>query len=222
MKIAVSAESPSLDAAIDARFGRCPYFLIIETDDTSFEAVENTNSMLVNGAGIQSAQLIAEKGARYVLTGKCGPNSRQALSAAGIMVITDCSGTVRNAVERFKTGKLKATDPADPGSGSRGGMGVNSSGNLFQSRLFGGGSGRGMGRGGGRGGGMGGCRAGGMGGRGRGMAGLTGVYMDENMASYLQQEPGTTDSIEDLKSRAESLKQQLEDIQRKIDAMERR
>ena len=80
MKIAVSADSPSMEAAIDPRFGRCAYFLFIETDDMSFEAIENTNAGLSNAAGIQSAQLVAEKGAGYILTGRCGPNSQQALS----------------------------------------------------------------------------------------------------------------------------------------------
>ena len=107
MKIAVSTDAPSMDAAVDARFGRCAYFLIIDTDDMSFQAVENTNSMLANGAGIQSAQLVAEKGARYILTGKCGPNAQQALSAAGIVIIDNCSGTVRNEVKRFKTEDLE-------------------------------------------------------------------------------------------------------------------
>ncbi|RPJ51452.1 MAG: hypothetical protein EHM23_34105, partial [Acidobacteria bacterium] len=60
MKIAVTATAPDLQAQIDPRFGRCPYFLIVETDDLSFQAVENPNLTLSSGAGIQSAQLLAE------------------------------------------------------------------------------------------------------------------------------------------------------------------
>jgi len=108
MKVAVTATGPSLDAAMDPRFGRCSYFVLVETDDMSFEAVENANSSLGGGAGIQSAQLMAQKGAKAVLTGNCGPNAHQTLSAAGIDVVVGCSGTVSEVVERFKSGQLRA------------------------------------------------------------------------------------------------------------------
>ena len=58
MKIAVTATEPSLDGAVDPRFGRCPYFVIVETDDLVFEAVDNPNVTLGGGAGIQSAQFM--------------------------------------------------------------------------------------------------------------------------------------------------------------------
>ena len=60
MKIAVTAADPSLDATIDPRFGRCPYFLIVETEDLRFEAVANPSLSLGGGAGIQAAQLMAD------------------------------------------------------------------------------------------------------------------------------------------------------------------
>ena len=66
MKIAVTATGPSLDDAVEPRFGRCPYFLIIDPDSLSFESVENPNAALGGGAGIQSAQSIAEKAAEVV------------------------------------------------------------------------------------------------------------------------------------------------------------
>lgn len=101
MKVAVTATGPSLDAATDPRFGRCAYFVIVETEDMTFEAIENANSSLGGGAGIQSAQLMAQKGAKAVLTGHCGPNAHQTLCAAGIDVVVGCGGIVSEAVERF-------------------------------------------------------------------------------------------------------------------------
>ena len=133
MKIAVTATGPSLDDAVEPRFGRCPYFLIIDPDSLSFESVENPNAALGGGAGIQSAQLIAEKGAEVVLTGNCGPNAYQTLSAAGIGVVIGCSGTVRQVVEQFKAGQLSPT--SQPNVANKFGMGG------------GGGMGRGMGMG---------------------------------------------------------------------------
>ena len=134
MKVAVTATGPSLDAAMDPRFGRCSYFVLVETDDMTFEAIENANSSLGGGAGIQSAQLMAQKGVKAVLTGNCGPNAHQTLSAAGIDVFVGCSGTVSEAVERFKSGQLRpllhrTSQPLGHGrrtamtSGRRGGWG---------------------------------------------------------------------------------------------------
>jgi len=122
MKVAISATGRTLDDAVDPRFGRCSTFLLVETDDMTFEAIENGNSSLGGGAGIQTAQLVAQKGAKAVLTGNCGPNAHQTLSAAGIDVIVGCSGTVSEVVARFKAGQLRPA--AAPNVASHSGMGA--------------------------------------------------------------------------------------------------
>ena len=72
--------------------------------------------MAAGGAGISAAQMIAGKGVQAVLTGNCGPNAHQALSAVGIGVIVGCAGTTREVAEQFKTGQLRPTDqPNVPG-----------------------------------------------------------------------------------------------------------
>ena len=95
MKTAITVTGPTLDSGVDPRFGRCAYFLVVETDTMAFEAIDNVNAALGQGAGIQSAQLVAGRDVKYVLTGHCGPNAHSALSAAGIGVILGCSGTAR-------------------------------------------------------------------------------------------------------------------------------
>jgi predicted Fe-Mo cluster-binding NifX family protein len=86
MKVAVSSTGNQLESLIDPRFGRCAYFLVVETDDMSFEAFDNQSVALGGGAGIQSAQFIASKGVVAVITGNCGPNAMRALSAARVKV----------------------------------------------------------------------------------------------------------------------------------------
>ncbi len=110
MKVSVSSTGSTLDASVDPRFGRCSYFVVVDTDDMSFEAVENNNAALGTGAGVQSAQLVAESGATTVLTGNCGPKAHKTLTAAGIDVVVGCSGTISNAVEQLQAGNLQATD----------------------------------------------------------------------------------------------------------------
>jgi len=104
----------------------------------SFEAIANPAAMAGGGAGIQAAQLVAEQGAQVVLTGNMGPNAYRALSAAGVTVYAGVAGTVRSAVEHYRSGSLQAaTAPTGPAHAGMGwGMGR--------------GRGRGMGRGRGR------------------------------------------------------------------------
>jgi len=109
MKIFVSAVSDSLDAEVDPRFGRCPYFAIVDTETMAFESIPNTASSSMGGAGIQAAQLVADRGAKVLITGNIGPNAFQALSAANIKVITGAFGSVREAIEEYKSGELKET-----------------------------------------------------------------------------------------------------------------
>ena len=127
MRIAVSANSLDLDADIDPRFGRCQYLILVDPDTMNFEAINNSGGMGSGGAGISTAQLIAGKGVEAVLTGNCGPNAYQVLSAAGIKVITGVSGKVKDAIESYKSGKLQASSQPNVaghfGMGRGGGLG---------------------------------------------------------------------------------------------------
>jgi predicted Fe-Mo cluster-binding NifX family protein len=94
---------------VDPRFGRCANFIIVETEEISCEAVANSKASAGGGAGIQSAQLVADKDVKVVLTGNCGPNAFRTLEAADIEVVIGASGTVREAADAYKVGRLKAT-----------------------------------------------------------------------------------------------------------------
>ena len=107
MKVAVSATGTSLSSQVDPRFGRCPYFLIVETDSMSVEAYPNENAGLQGGAGIQAAGFVANKGAKAVLTGRCGPNAVLALAAAGVDLYEALVGvTVQDAVKKLLNKEL--------------------------------------------------------------------------------------------------------------------
>ena len=209
MKVAVSSTGFDLDSQIDSRFGRCACFMIVETDDMSYEALDNENISLSGGAGIQSGSFVASKNVQAVLTGKCGPKAMQTLVSAGIEVFTGYSGTVRNAVEKYKQGELTSTTEANASQKS----GVSATGTM------GGGGGRGMGGGGGRGMGGGGGR--GMGGGGMGMGGGMGGG-GRMQATGLKNTDASSkvDSLKFLKNQAEELKKQMDDIESKIKSLE--
>ena len=169
MKIAVSSQGSDLNSLINPRFGRCEYFIIVDTDDLSAQAFANENINASTGAGIQAASLVINNGARAVITGSCGPKAMDVFNSAGIPVYTGQSGTVSQAVAGFNEGgwtaSSQATAPEKAGMipsggqpGSRPPQGQQNTG-----RGMGCGGGRGMGGsrgcgGRGMGGGMGGCR----------------------------------------------------------------
>ena len=107
MKIAVSASGPGLDAGVDLRFGRAPYFILVRPDTLEFEVVANQESVrAAHGAGIQAAALVAKCRPAAVITGNCGPKAYHTLQAAGIPVFLGVSGSVRDAVQQYQQGRL--------------------------------------------------------------------------------------------------------------------
>lgn len=230
MKIAISASAPGVDGAVDPRFGRCPYFLVVETETMEFESVENPYVAASGGAGIQAAQLVASKGAKAVLTGSCGPNAFQTLTAAGVEVVTGASGPIRAAVESYVSGSgpRAAKGPnapshsgmgqgmgPDQGSGGAGpgmgqGMGRGTGGGMGQGmgRGMGQGMGRGMGRGLGQGQGMG-MGTGQGGGQGRGGSRVG------------SPSPAPAADMDSLRAEARLLHEQLEQITAKIAELEK-
>jgi predicted Fe-Mo cluster-binding NifX family protein len=118
MSICISATGRDLDASVDQSFGRARYFLFVDSETREVEAVENSPG--AHGAGVQAAQLLAERGVRVLITGNVGPNAYQGLSAAGIEIYTGAKGASREALENYEAGLLSQTDvPTRPGHGGR-------------------------------------------------------------------------------------------------------
>lgn len=113
MKIAVSSSETSLDSNVDARFGRCPYFIIYDTDSSDFEFIENQSRQAMGGAGIQAAQMLVDKNIEAVITGNIGPNAYRVLSSSPIKVYSGVTGTVKYAISRLEKGELKSSSGPD-------------------------------------------------------------------------------------------------------------
>ena len=112
MKIVISSTGEDLNAQVDPRFGRCRYFLIVDTDTMNYKSISNESAMSSGGAGIQAAQNVAKTGAEVVLTGNMGPNAFQTLSAAEIKVFTGVNGTIKDVIDKYKKGELKEIESA--------------------------------------------------------------------------------------------------------------
>lgn len=114
-KIAITSEGPSLDDQLDPRFGRAAGFVVVDLETMVTQYIDNGRSQaMARGAGIQAAELVARAGVSCLLTGYVGPKAFQALTAAGIKVVQNLEGlTVRQAVERFKSGQVKMAQAAN-------------------------------------------------------------------------------------------------------------
>ena len=102
-RICITSRGKDLGSEVDPRFGRANYFILIDPETMDLEVLENPNTEAAHGAGTQTAQLIAGKNVKAVLTGNCGPNAERVLQAAGIKVITGVSGTAEAALSKHKS-----------------------------------------------------------------------------------------------------------------------
>ncbi len=101
MKIAVSATGGAISAKVDPRFGRCAYFVIVDSETMKFTAFSNPAFQSSGGAGPAAANEIARNKVKVLLTGQVGGNAQQALETAGIKIVTGVNGTVREAIDAF-------------------------------------------------------------------------------------------------------------------------
>lgn len=126
MKLAICSKGEGLSAQVDERFGRCPYFVIVDTErEDQVVSIQNTNVDAAGGAGPQAAQLLAGVGADAVALGNVGPNAVEALKAAKIVVYSGIAGTVSDTVQSYRDGKLKPLSEAtvESHSGMKGNRG---------------------------------------------------------------------------------------------------
>jgi len=128
MKIVITSTGNTLDSPIDPRFGRCPFFVLVDSETTEFQAVENQAMMTPGGAGIhiQAAQFVADSGAEAVITGNVGPIMPPPPSPLrGSGVLTGATRTVGEMLTTFRNGQLQDVTNAMVAAhyGMAGGMG---------------------------------------------------------------------------------------------------
>ena len=114
MKIAVSSNGKTLEDQVDVRFARALYFLIIDGDQV--EVVENPNLSAGGGVGVQTSQMLADRGVEAVIAGNFGPKAYQVLEAAGIKAYSVEGKKVKEAIELVKEGKIQPTQAANKAS----------------------------------------------------------------------------------------------------------
>lgn len=114
MKVIVSSTGEGIDAEMDPRFGRCQYFVLVDTETMTAETHPNPGAGASGGAGFQAAQFCSDMGADAVISGSFGPNAFNTLQEAGIKMYPAAGGKIRDLVEALKSGELKEAESAGP------------------------------------------------------------------------------------------------------------
>ena len=108
MKIAISATDNTLDASVDSRFGRCAWFLVVDSETMGYEAIKNENADAASGAGTSCAQLVLEKGADAVISGRVGPNAHEVLKQGEVTIfIAPQDSSVRETIQKCVDNQLQ-------------------------------------------------------------------------------------------------------------------
>jgi predicted Fe-Mo cluster-binding NifX family protein len=114
MKVAVTSQGTEMASQVDPRFGRARFFLVCDTDTGELAAHDNAQNVnALQGAGIQAGRNVVDLGVAAVITGNVGPKAFTTLQAAGVEIYIGAGGSVSDAIEQFKAGKLARADKAN-------------------------------------------------------------------------------------------------------------
>lgn len=112
MKVAFCAVDQGLETEIASRFGRCNYFVIIDTETMNVDALPNAGGKTGEGAGVQAAQTLINEDVEAVIGASFGPNAFMTLKYAGIRIYSG-KGTVSEVLEQFKNEKLEEMEQSN-------------------------------------------------------------------------------------------------------------
>jgi predicted Fe-Mo cluster-binding NifX family protein len=121
MKVCIPTDKYlELESPVYGHFGSAPAFVIHDTETGITTAVDNGNQAHAHGhcnpvAALGSAKVDA------VVVGGLGARALQALNALGIRVYQAEGDTVRQNVERLKSGALREFAPSGACAGGHGG-----------------------------------------------------------------------------------------------------
>ncbi len=88
MKIAVTSLGDNLNSNLSEKFGRCPYFIVYNTDDKSFISLHNEGINLQSAAGPKAAETIINENVDILLTGHIGDKAENVLQRSKIKLVT--------------------------------------------------------------------------------------------------------------------------------------
>jgi predicted Fe-Mo cluster-binding NifX family protein len=114
MKIVISSTGRDIESNIDATFGRCSFYLVLDTKTKDVKALMNTAKDRPDIVGATAGQIVANEGIDAVITIDIGPKAFEAFKKYGIKMYR-AEGKINDAVQQLEEGKLsEITKPTGP------------------------------------------------------------------------------------------------------------
>jgi predicted Fe-Mo cluster-binding NifX family protein len=110
MKLCIpTMDEKGLDAVISEHFGKAPSYTLVDSETMETKVFVNESDH--NGGVGSPPEHLVRYGAEVVLASGAGAGAISKLNASGIKVYIGNKGTVREIVEKWRTGTLKEADP---------------------------------------------------------------------------------------------------------------
>ncbi len=106
MKIAMPVDEQSMNSNVCRSFGRAPHLLFYNTVTKENYFLDNTTVASRGGAGIRVAEVVADHGAKVLLTHRCGKSVEETLRRSEVLVYKAIQGTAKDNIKAFLDEKL--------------------------------------------------------------------------------------------------------------------
>jgi len=87
MRIAIASNGNSIESNISQYFGRCPFFVIYDTETKSLEFIPNPHKDQEEGAGQAAVELVVTRNIQKILSGDFGIKIKPLLDSLKIQMI---------------------------------------------------------------------------------------------------------------------------------------
>lgn len=75
MKLAIALKENDYNSSVDERFGRAPFFIIVDSDTKEFEIIENEAKDEATGAGLKAVKNLLKYEIDTIIAGEIGPKA---------------------------------------------------------------------------------------------------------------------------------------------------
>ena len=114
MKIAISANGETNESILDARFGRCEYFQIHDTEKKEVQILENLGKCASGGAGIVAANKLIDEDVDVIITGNLGPNAFKLIDVAHVKSYKCEDISITSVLEKYNNNELEEISFSGP------------------------------------------------------------------------------------------------------------
>ncbi|MCI1208207.1 MAG: NifB/NifX family molybdenum-iron cluster-binding protein [Treponema sp.] len=115
MIIAIPADERNENTTVCMSYGRCPFYMLYDTDKKNSIFLENSAAQDPGGAGIKASQLLVDKNVAVVLTPRCGENAAKVLNQAAVKIYKTVQNSAKDCIKAFEAGKLSLLTTIHPG-----------------------------------------------------------------------------------------------------------